>query len=151
MSTTITRERPDTPDAVALILELEAELDPLYPRTSRHGYSVDKLIAQGVIFFVVRSDGAAAGCGGVQLFGAEYGELKRMYVRPAFRGQGIAKKLLEHLEDYTRDQQIGLLRLETGIHQHAAIGLYERMGYQPIPPFGAYREDPNSLFFEKQI
>jgi putative acetyltransferase len=59
--------------------------------------------------------------------------------------------LLEHLEDYTRDQQIGLLRLETGIHQHAAIGLYERMGYQPIPPFGAYREDPNSLFFEKQI
>ena len=151
MSTTITRERPDTPDAVALILELEAELDPLYPRTSRHGYSVDKLIAQGVIFFVVRSDGAAAGCGGVQLFGAEYGELKRMYVRPAFRGQGIAKKLLEHLEDYTRDQQIGLLRLETGIHQHAAIGLYERMGYRPIPPFGAYREDPNSLFFEKQI
>ncbi len=151
MSTTITRERPDTPDAVALILELEAELDPLYPRASRHGYSVDKLIAQGVIFFVVRSDGAAAGCGGVQLFGAEYGELKRMYVRPAFRGQGIAKQLLEHLEDYTRDQQIGLLRLETGIHQHAAIGLYERMGYQPIPPFGAYREDPNSLFFEKQI
>ena len=57
MSTTITRERPDTPDAVALILELEAELDPLYPRTSRHGYSVDKLIAQGVIFFVVRSGG----------------------------------------------------------------------------------------------
>jgi putative acetyltransferase len=151
MSTTITRERPDTPDAIALILELEAELDPLYPRTSRHGYSVDKLIAQGVIFFVVRSDGAAAGCGGVQLFGAEYGELKRMYVRPAFRGQGIAKQLLEHLEDYTRDQQIGLLRLETGIHQHAAIGLYERMGYQPIPPFGAYREDPNSLFFERQI
>ena len=151
MSTTITRERPDTPDAVALILELEAELDPLYPRTSRHGYSVDKLIAQGVIFFVVRSDGAPAGCGGVQLFGAEYGELKRMYVRPAFRGQGIAKQLLEHLEDYTRDQQIGLLRLETGIHQHAAIGLYERMGYRPIPPFGAYREDPNSLFFEKQI
>jgi len=151
MSTNITRERPDTPDAVALILELEAELDPLYPRTSRHGYSVDKLIAQGVIFFVVRSAGAPAGCGGVQLFGAEYGELKRMYVRPAFRGLGLAKRLLEHLEDCARGQQIGLLRLETGIHQHAAIGLYERMGYQRIPPFGAYREDPNSLFFEKQI
>ena len=151
MSTTITRERPDTPDAIALILELEAELDPLYPRASRHGYSVDKLIAQGVIFFVVRSDSAPAGCGGVQLFGAEYGELKRMYVRPAFRGLGIAKQLLEQLEDCSRDRQISLLRLETGIHQHAAIGLYERMGYQRIPPFGAYREDPNSLFFEKQI
>jgi len=151
MSTTILRERPDTPDAIALILELEAELDPLYPRASRHGYSVDKLIAQGVIFFVVRCDGAPAGCGGVQLFGAEYGELKRMYVRPQWRGLGLAKQLLERLEDYARGQQIGLLRLETGIHQHAAIRLYERMGYQPIPPFGAYREDPNSLFFEKQI
>ena len=63
MSTTILRERPDTPDAIALILELEAELDPLYPRASRHGYSVDKLIAQGVIFFVIRCDGAPAGCG----------------------------------------------------------------------------------------
>jgi len=151
MSTTILRERPDTPDAIALILELEAELDPLYPRASRHGYSVDKLIAQGVIFFVIRCDGAPAGCGGVQLFGAEYGELKRMYVRPQWRGLGLAKQLLERLEDYARGQQIGLLRLETGIHQHAAIRLYERMGYQPIPPFGAYREDPNSLFFEKQI
>ena len=151
MSTTILRVRPDTPDAIALILELEAELDPLYPRASRHGYSVDKLIAQGVIFFVVRCDGAPAGCGGVQLFGAEYGELKRMYVRPQWRGLGLAKQLLERLEDYARGQQIGLLRLETGIHQHAAIRLYERMGYQPIPPFGAYREDPNSLFFEKQI
>ena len=151
MSTTILRERHDTPDAIALILELEAELDPLYPRASRHGYSVDKLIAQGVIFFVVRCDGAPAGCGGVQLFGAEYGELKRMYVRPQWRGLGLAKQLLERLEDYARGQQIGLLRLETGIHQHAAIRLYERMGYLPIPPFGAYREDPNSLFFEKQI
>jgi putative acetyltransferase len=151
MPTTITRECPDTPDATALILELEAELDPLYPRASRHGYSVDKLIAQGVIFFVVRSDGAPAGCGGVQIFDAEYGELKRMYVRPAFRGLGLAKQLLEHLEDCARGQQIGLLRLETGIHQHAAIRLYERMGYQAIPPFGDYRDDPNSIFYEKRI
>ena len=40
--------------------------------------------------------------------------------------------------------------LETGIHQHEAIGLYERMGFQRIPPFGAYQEDPLSRFYEKQ-
>ena len=151
MPTTITRERPDTTDAIALITELEAELEPLYPHTSRHGYSVEKLIAQNVAFFLVRHDGAPAGCGGVQFFGAEYGELKRMYVRPQFRGLGIAKLMLNHLEEYARSQEIGILRLETGIYQHAAIGLYERMGYRGIPPFGAYREDPNSVFYEKCI
>ena len=151
MPTTITRERPDTTDAIALITELEAELEPLYPRTSRHGYSVEKLIAQNVAFFLVRHDGAPAGCGGVQFFGTEYGELKRMYVRPEFRGLGMAKLMLNHLEDHAHSQEIGILRLETGIYQYAAIGLYERMGYQGIPPFGAYREDPNSVFYEKYL
>jgi len=43
------------------------------------------------------------------------------------------------------------LRLETGIHQKEAIGLYERMGFQSIPPFGEYVDDPLSRFFEKRI
>jgi hypothetical protein len=46
---------------------------------------------------------------------------------------------------------VGILRLETGIHQSAAISLYERMGFQRIRPFGAYLEDPLSLFYEKRI
>ena len=57
--TRITPERPDTTDARALIAELEAQLEPLYPSESRHGYAVEKLIAQGVAFFVIRHDGAA--------------------------------------------------------------------------------------------
>lgn len=151
MPTVITRERPDTEDAIALIMELEAYLEPLYPAESRHGYSVEKLIAQGVAFFVIRVDETPAGCGGIQLFGTEYGELKRMYVRPQFRGLGFAKLMLEHLADYAREQGVGLLRLETGIHQHEAIGLYERMGFQSIPPFGSYWDDPLSRFYEKRI
>jgi ribosomal protein S18 acetylase RimI-like enzyme len=151
MAAVVTPERPDAPDAVALIAELEAILDPLYPRESRHGLSVERLIAHAVPFFVLRSDGMAAGCGGVQLVGTEYGELKRMYVRPAFRGRGFAKLLLDHLADYARARGVTLLRLETGIHQREAIGLYERMGFYRIPPFGDYREDPLSLFYEKSL
>jgi putative acetyltransferase len=151
MSVSITRERPDSADAVALITELEAHLEPLYPRESRHGYSVEKLIAQGVAFFVLRESGTPAGCGGIQLFGTEYGELKRMYVRPQFRGSGYGTLLLHHLADYARAHGVGLLRLETGIHQAAAIRLYERVGFQRIPPFGAYVEDPLSLCYEKRI
>jgi len=44
-----------------------------------------------------------------------------------------------------------LLRLETGIHQPAALGLYERSGFRLIPPFGEYREDPLSRFYEKRL
>jgi putative acetyltransferase len=151
MSAIITLERPDSADAVALITELEAQLDPLYPTESRHGYSVEKLLAQSVAFFVLRDSNTPAGCGGIQLFGTVYGELKRMYVRPQFRGLGFGKLLLHHLEGYARARGVGLLRLETGIHQAAAISLYERMGFQRIPPFGAYVEDPLSLFYEKRI
>lgn len=151
MKTIITLERPDTPDAIMLIEELEEHLAPFYPATSRHGYSVEKLIKQGVAFFVTRHDGVPAGCGGVQFFDLEYGELKRMFVRPQFRRLGLAKLMLEHLEAYSLEHNISLLRLETGIHQKEAIGLYERMGYQSCPPFGEYTNDPLSLFFEKKI
>jgi len=151
INTVITLERPDTPEAIQLIEELEGELAPFYPSESRHGYSIEKLLKQGVAFFVSRHDDVAAGCGGVQLFGQEYGEVKRMYVRPAFRGLGLAKLMLERLADHARENGVNLLRLETGIHQRDAIALYEGWGFKSIPPFGEYREDPLSVFFEKQI
>lgn len=150
-SAIITPERPDTADAILLITELEAQLDPLYPHESRHGLSVEQLLAQDVAFFLLRSHGAPAGCGGVKLFAGDYGEIKRMYVRPAFRGRGLAKAMLDHLADYARTQGVGRLRLETGIHQHEAIGLYERAGFMRIPPFGDYWDDPLSLFYEKPL
>jgi len=151
MPAVITPERPDTPDAKTLIMELEAILAPGYPAESRHGLSVDRLLAEAVPFFLLRSDGVPASCGGVQLVGAEYGEIKRMYVRPQFRGRGFAKMMLDHLAAHARAHGVALLRLETGIHQREAIGLYERMGFRRIPPFGPYKEDPLSLFFEKQL
>ncbi|MEW6161341.1 MAG: GNAT family N-acetyltransferase [Verrucomicrobiota bacterium] len=151
MAAMITTERPDTPEAKALIEELELHLASLYPQESRHGYSVEKLLAQNVAFFVIRHLGQPVGCGGVQLFGSAYGELKRMYVRPEFRGLGFAQQLLDHLADYARSRGVGILRLETGIHQQAAIRLYERAGFRPIPPFGDYKDDPLSRFYEKRI
>jgi GNAT superfamily N-acetyltransferase len=150
-SAIITRERPDTPDAILLITELEGHLELLYPPESRHGLNVEQLIAEDVAFFLLLWNGTPAGCGGVKLFGADYGEVKRMYVRPQFRGLGFGTIMLNHLSDFARTQGVGLLRLETGIHQHEAIGLYERMGFRRIPPFGAYTDDPLSLCYEKYL
>jgi putative acetyltransferase len=147
----ISLERPDSEDAITLITELEAHLDPLYPKASRHGYSVEKLLREGVFFFIIRGKETLIGCGGVQFFGTEYGEIKRMYVRPQFRGLGFAKLMLDHLEEHSRSNGINLLRLETGIHQHDAITLYERAGFRSISLFGGYKPDPLSRFYEKHI
>jgi GNAT superfamily N-acetyltransferase len=147
----IALERPDAPDAAALVLELEAHLASRYPDESRHGFSVDQLVTQGVHFFVLRADGAAAACGGILFVGGEYGEVKRMYVRPGFRGRGFGRRILEHLEAHARDEGISLLRLETGVDQVEAIGLYESMGFRRCPPFGPYRDDPLSPCYELRL
>jgi GNAT superfamily N-acetyltransferase len=151
MSVAITLERPDSPDAILLIAELEAILEPRYPPESRHGLSVEQLLGENVAFFVLRAEGIPAGCTGVKLFGTVYAELKRMYVRPPFRGRGFARLMLNHATDFARSHGVELLRLETGIHQREAIRLYERLGFRRIPPFGSYKVDPLSLFYEKPV
>jgi putative acetyltransferase len=151
MPVIISAERPDSPDARALIAELDAYLVPLYPPASHHGYPVEKLLAEAVEFFVARADGAAAGCGAMKIFDSGYAEIKRMYVRPAFRGTGLGRRMIDHLEAHAARRGISILRLETGILQKDAIGLYEAAGYRRIEPFGEYRPDPLSFFYEKRL
>jgi putative acetyltransferase len=147
----IVAESPDTADASTLIAELDAYLIPLYPIEDHYGYSIEKLLEEEVAFFVMRRDGIAAGCGGIKLFGTAYGEIKRMYVRPPLRGLGLGMRMLEHLTAYALDHGVYVLRLETGTYQPEARRLYERYGFQRIPPFGDYEEGPFHLFYKKQI
>jgi putative acetyltransferase len=79
------------------------------------------------------------------------GEIKRMFVRPAARGRGIARLLLARLEVEARARGFRLLRLETGSLQPDARGLYERAGYRPIPCFGPYAGAPHSRCYERRI
>src|SRR3954447_25823996 len=123
MALSIVAERPDTVDAQTLIGELDEHLMPLYPYDSRHGFSVDKLIRERVEFFVMRYNEELVGCAGLKVFPDDYAEVKRMYVRPVYRGKGFAKTMLEHLETMARQHHVVLLRLETGIYQTEAIGL----------------------------
>jgi putative acetyltransferase len=148
---TIVAESPGTPDALALIYELEASLRPLYPAGSRHGYSADRLAAEGVAFFVARVHGQPVACGGLLAVDGEYGEIKRMYVRPGHRGLGIGLQVLERLAEHARASRLAVLRLETGIHQVDAIRLYERAGFRRIPPFGPYTADPLSRCYERRL
>jgi ribosomal protein S18 acetylase RimI-like enzyme len=59
--------------------------------------------------------------------------------------------MLDQLAAHAQQHGVTVLRLETGIHQTEAIGLYESWGFARIPPFGDYWNDPLSIFFEKHV
>ena len=136
-----------------LIAELNTYLVSLYPPESCFLDSVERLLAEDAYFAVARVGDELAGCGAVKFETAEYGELKRIFVRPAFRRQGIARAIMSHLEQQARQRGVTLLRLETGIYQSESILLYETLGYVRCGAFGCYdaRRDVYSVFMEKRL
>jgi putative acetyltransferase len=74
-----------------------------------------------------------------------------MDVRPEFRGRRIGKLMLDRLAAHAQAAGVRLLRLETGIHQSAAIRLYEVYGFRRRTAFAPYRDDPLSLYYEKSL
>lgn len=142
-------ETIDQPEALALVAELDAHLEPLYPPESRHGLTVDGLRAANVFFALARDEsGHAMGCGAV-MHAEGYAELKRMYVRPTARKHGVGAAIIGFLERHAADHGFTTVRLETGTKQEEALSFYRGMGYARRGPFGAYRPDPLSIFMEK--
>jgi len=105
---------------------------------------------EGVAFFVTRHDAAAAGCGGIQLFGSDYGEIKRMYVAPDHRGHGVARALLERVIEEAQRRNYDTLRLGTLSSMHAAQTLYTSAGFREIEPYRAV-EFGDTLFYELSL
>lgn len=144
-------ERPDLPEAVALVDALDAYQQPLYPAESHHGIDIAALLQPDVVFVLARTaQGQAAGCGALVAHG-DWAELKRMYVLPALRGRGVARAVLAFLEDEALRRGVQVTRLETGNLQPQALRLYERAGYARRGPFGDYDDDPHSVFMEKAL
>jgi putative acetyltransferase len=134
-----------------LIAALDAHLSSLYPPESNHFLDVEQLAAREVRFFVARRDDAPVGCGALRIDRSGYGEVKRMYVAPEERGQGVGRALLARIETEAAREGLALLRLETGIRQTEAITLYRSCGYFDCGPFGEYQSDPLSRFMEKKL
>lgn len=147
----IALEHPDQPEVHALIAALDAYQTALYPPESHHGIDMAALSRSNVLFAVLRVEGSlAAACGAVVLM-PEFGELKRMFVAPAHRGRGLARKLLAFLECKAAQSGCAALALETGIHQHEALALYAAAGFARRGPFGSYTDDPLSVFMHKTL
>ena len=144
-------ESPRQEDVLRLLAALDAFLESLYPPESNHILDVDTLCAPNIRFFVARREGEALGCGALRIDSTGYGEVKRMFVHPGARGQKLGRAILMHIEEQASREGLALLRLETGIHQAAALALYRHAGYAERGPFGEYAPDPLSHFFEKSI
>ncbi|MGW2088293.1 GNAT family N-acetyltransferase [Streptomyces sp. NPDC001880] len=89
----------------------------------------------GVFLLAARADGTALACGGWRTAGPTTAEIKRMYVTPTARGQGLGRKLLEALEHNARQHGMSEVILETGVSNLAALALYTRCGYTLIAPY----------------
>lgn len=139
----------DDPAGAALREAQRAELTELYAGDLEPG---PKPTGDDIAVFLVALDGGTAvGCGALRAVDTEHGELKRMYVVPERRGTGVADALLAALESAARERGWSRLVLETGEAQVAAIRLYERSGYVPIPRFGYYADSEISLCFAKRL
>jgi putative acetyltransferase len=143
-------KRADPHEFVLFLHASDNYMASLYPAESNHMLDIETLRQPQMHFFGAYVDDVARGCGGFWAHD-DYVEIKRVYVDPAARGLGLSKKLMGTIEDAARAAGFKIARLETGIHQPEALGLYYASGYNDCRPFGDYKLDPLSVFMEKVL
>lgn len=152
---TVVLERvdPTSAPARAAVSAYLAELAERLPGGFDPGGAVDadahRLAPPSGAFVVATSDGEPVACGGVQALEGGAGEIKRMWVHPAWRGAGLGSRLLRHLEGLCRDLGYDEVRMDTHGSLAEAVAMYERAGYRRI---ARYNDNPYAEhFFAKRI
>ncbi len=149
----ITDEDPASAEATALIEALSWDLADRYDSDGpeRAGFDPAAQSGPGRTFVVARLDDVPVGCAALVPVKPTVGELKRMYVVPEARGRGVARALLQAIEDAARRNGYRELWLETGMRQPEAIALYESAGYERIADFGHYAGEELVRSFGKRL
>ena len=102
-------------------------------------------------FVLAIADGKPVGCGGFRRLDQAKAEIKRMYVDPSGRGNGVGRQILRHLEGRALEAGYREVWLETGTEQPEAVSLYLSFGYKAVPPYGEFKEDPRSRCFMRSM
>ncbi|MCP4943554.1 MAG: GNAT family N-acetyltransferase [Planctomycetaceae bacterium] len=144
---------PDSADVQVLIAASDAYYVDLYPAESTHLESCEDLKKANVLFVGCRIDGelVASGAAKILQHDVSYAEIKRVFVIAQHRGKGLSNQIMHYLESELENRGVTLFRLETGIKQPEALGLYRKLGYRERGPFGSYVADPLSVFMEKNV
>ena len=150
---TLRAEPLDSPVAQELIASLNAELSARYPEAGANHLRLDpEEVGPGRgTFLVLREGERAVGCGAIRRLASGAAEIKRMFVVPYRRGEGLGRQVLEGLEQAARGLGVSRLVLETGVRQPDAIALYRKCGFTVIPTFGEYIGSELSLCLGKTL
>ncbi len=147
---TCTRTNAENTGFIKLVKELDADLR-IRDGTEHGFYSQFNKIDTIKYAIVAFENNIPVGCGAIKEFSTDTVEIKRMYVPPTKRGQGIASIILNELENWAKELKYNKCVLETGKKQPEAIGLYTKNGYTLIPNYGQYEGVENSVCFGKEI
>ena len=138
------------PDFQILIAELDVNLREIYDQLM-DVYDEHNVIEELDTVVVAYVDDEPAGCGCFKHFNEDAAELKRMFVRKNFRGQGISGLILAELEAWAKEKNHIVTVLETGEKNIEALGLYRKSGYSPMPNYGPYVNLRSSFCFRKRL
>lgn len=144
------RTNSDNTHFQALIIDLDKELWQRYPDVQEEYDVLDKV--KGINTVVVAYlAGEPVGCACFRPFDDTTIEVKRMFVHEAYRGQGIARKILNELELWGKELGYARAVLETGIRQPEAIALYQRSGFNFMEKYAPYEDMENSVCMQKPL
>ncbi|ALI99039.1 GNAT family N-acetyltransferase [Rufibacter tibetensis] len=146
----LVRTDSDNQDFVELVSLLDADLHVRDGDDHSFFAQFNKII--GIRHVVVAyHDRFPVGCGAIKAYTQETAEVKRMFVLPEYRGQGIAGRILQELENWAAELEYKDLILETGKAQPEAIRLYTKSDFKVIPNFGQYENIESSVCMKKAV
>ena len=151
MPVTLAIESPLQDDVRTLIAELNTVLLELSPPEACYHLTVEQMAEPTVTVWIARDGDAVIGCGALKRHSDEIGEVKRMFTRPEWQGQGIGRRILGEIETIAEREGLETLVLETGDQHPAAWALYEKAGFARCGPVLDYPDSPYSVFYQKQL
>lgn len=154
MQLVITQEDPRGEDVRALLDRHYALGDEFeIPPQDRFALDIDGLLDPSVAFFTARIDGVLVGMGALKELDASHGEVKSMHTAEAFRRQGVARALVDHLLSVAASRNYRRVSLETGNTDDfaGARSMYAKAGFVACPPFGEYVNSGTSYCMTKAL
>jgi len=151
LTVTIDVESPLTDEVRTLIAELNTALLALSPPEACYHLTVEEMADPTVTVWIARDGDTAIGCGALKRHSDAIGEVKRMFTRPAWQGQGVGRRVLDKILETAEREQMKTLVLETGDQHPAAWAIYEKAGFTRCGPVLDYPDSPYSVFYQKQL
>lgn len=146
----ITEENPYIPDAFHLLEELSDSLESITGNSGKGSFNPNDVCVPRALFVIARNhNGEAIGCGAIRPIDENIAEVKRMYAK--IRGHGIGTEILTYLEAQAQKLGYSALWLETRLVNKQAVVFYESRGYQRMPNYGKYVDNPEAVCFEKRL